>query len=259
MLKFKIVPVTPFQQNCTILWCDETGQAAVVDPGGDVAHILAAIRSAGVDPVKILLTHGHMDHVGGTAELVERLALPVEGPHRDDDFLLQSLAQQSRMFGVPEVESFTTGRWLGGRRRRKARRGGAASHPLPRPHAGPRHLLRPGIQTGPSRRRAVSGLDRTHRFSPRKSRRPVALDSQAPVPARRRRAVHTGSRTYVQLGRRAPRQSLRRRRLRRQGIRLSPNRLALQIYLGNQYILRFPESGPDLCFNTCNTSDLSDE
>lgn len=113
MLKFKIVPVTPFQQNCTILWCDETGQAAVVDPGGDVAHILAAIRSAGVDPVKILLTHGHMDHVGGTAELVERLALPVEGPHRDDDFLLQSLAQQSRMFGVPEVESFTTGRWLG--------------------------------------------------------------------------------------------------------------------------------------------------
>ncbi len=102
MLKFKIVPVTPFQQNCTILWCDETGQAAVVDPGGDVVHILAAIRSAGVDPVKILLTHGHMDHVGGTAELVERLALPIEGPHRDDDFLLQSLAQQSRMFGVPD-------------------------------------------------------------------------------------------------------------------------------------------------------------
>ncbi len=112
MLKYEIVPVTPFQQNCTILWCDETGQAAVVDPGGDVVHILAAIRSAGVDPVKILLTHGHMDHVGGTAELVERLALPIEGPHRDDDFLLQSLAQQSRMFGVPKVDSFTTGRWL---------------------------------------------------------------------------------------------------------------------------------------------------
>jgi hydroxyacylglutathione hydrolase len=112
MLQFKIVPVTPFQQNCTVLWCDETRQAAVVDPGGDVAQILAAIRAAGADPVKILLTHGHMDHVGGTAELAEHLALPIEGPHRDDDFLLQSLPQQSRMFGVAPVRSFETGRWL---------------------------------------------------------------------------------------------------------------------------------------------------
>jgi glyoxylase-like metal-dependent hydrolase (beta-lactamase superfamily II) len=114
MLQFKIVPVTPFQQNCTILWCDETGEAAIVDPGGDVVHIIAAIREADVDPVKILLTHGHMDHVGGTAELVERLDLPIEGPHPDDDFLLQSLPQQSRMFGVPQVGTFATGRWLEG-------------------------------------------------------------------------------------------------------------------------------------------------
>jgi len=112
MLQFKIVPVTPFQQNCTVLWCDETGQAAVVDPGGDVVQILAAIRAVGADPVKILLTHGHLDHVGGTAELAERLALTIEGPHRDDNFLLQSLSQQSLMFGVAPTRSFETGRWL---------------------------------------------------------------------------------------------------------------------------------------------------
>jgi len=112
MLQFKTVPVTPFQQNCTLLWCDETGQAAVVDPGGDVPHILAAIRETDADPVKILLTHGHMDHVGGTAELAERLGLPIEGPHRDDDFLLQSLPQQGRMFGIAPARSFATGRWL---------------------------------------------------------------------------------------------------------------------------------------------------
>lgn len=112
MLKFKIVPVTPFQQNCTLLWCDETNQAAVVDPGGDVSVILAAIRETCVDPVKILLTHGHLDHVGGTAELAEQLDLPIEGPHRDDDFWIQSLQQQSRRFGVSTVRTFAPGRWL---------------------------------------------------------------------------------------------------------------------------------------------------
>lgn len=112
MLKSKIIPVTPFQQNCTLLWCDETGQAAVVDPGGEQARVLAAIREVGVAPVKILLTHGHLDHVGGTAELAESLELPIEGPHREDAFLIESLAAQSQMFGVPKVRSFSPGRWL---------------------------------------------------------------------------------------------------------------------------------------------------
>jgi len=113
MLQFKIVPVTPFEQNCTVLWCDETRQAAIVDPGGDVEHILAAVRAADVEPVKILLTHGHVDHVGGTGELAERLDLPIEGPHRDDDFLIKSLPVQCQMFGVrQQVRPFSTGRWL---------------------------------------------------------------------------------------------------------------------------------------------------
>jgi len=112
MLKFKIIPVTLFQQNCTLLWCDDTNQAAVVDPGGERDRVLAAIREAGVEPVKILLTHGHLDHVGGTAELAESLDLPIEGPHRDDGFLIESLSGQSQMFGVPEVPSFSPGRWL---------------------------------------------------------------------------------------------------------------------------------------------------
>jgi len=112
MLQFKIIQVTPFQQNCTLLWCDETAQAAVVDPGGDVHFILTEIEKSKVEPTKILLTHGHLDHVGGVAELADQLDLPIEGPHRDDDFWIRSLASQSRMFGVSQVRSFTTGRWL---------------------------------------------------------------------------------------------------------------------------------------------------
>lgn len=112
MLRFKIIPVTLFQQNCTLLWCDETGHAAVVDPGGEQERVLATIQEVGVEPVKVLLTHGHLDHVGGVAELAESLDLPIEGPHRNDDFLLASLPDQSRMFGVPEVRSFSPERWL---------------------------------------------------------------------------------------------------------------------------------------------------
>jgi hydroxyacylglutathione hydrolase len=111
-LGYRIVPVTPFEQNCTLLWCERTGQAAVIDPGGDVDRILAAIRGEGVNPVKILLTHGHIDHVGGALELAERLDLPVLGPHCDDAFLLDALPEQARMFGLPVVAPFCTGQWL---------------------------------------------------------------------------------------------------------------------------------------------------
>jgi len=111
-LNYRIVPVTLFEQNCTLLWCEQTGEAAIVDPGGDVERILAAIREEGVAPVKILLTHGHIDHVGGAADLAERLGIPVLGPHRDDAFLLDALPEQARMFGLPMAAPFRPEQWL---------------------------------------------------------------------------------------------------------------------------------------------------
>ncbi|WP_305080529.1 MBL fold metallo-hydrolase [Microbulbifer guangxiensis] len=111
-LQFHTVPVTPFQQNCTLLWCDQTKRAAVVDPGGDLDRILAAVEERGLALEKILLTHGHLDHVGGTAALVTRKQLPVEGPHREDAFWIEQLPMQAQMFGFPAVETFTPDRWL---------------------------------------------------------------------------------------------------------------------------------------------------
>ena len=106
-MKYRIIPVTPFEQNCTLLWCEETLEAAVVDPGGDVDRILRAAEEAGVKIVKILVTHGHIDHAGGVATLVERLSVPIEGPQQEDDFWIDGMPQQSKMFGFPDVRSFT--------------------------------------------------------------------------------------------------------------------------------------------------------
>ncbi len=110
-IKVAIVPVTPFQQNCTILICDATKKAAVVDPGGDVALIRRAIEQSGASVEKILLTHGHADHAGGAAELRETLGAPIEGPHVGDKFLLDSLETAGKMFGFP-CRNVTPDRWL---------------------------------------------------------------------------------------------------------------------------------------------------
>jgi len=106
------IPVTALQQNCTLLWCEQTLEAAVVDPGGNLDLILEAVAKSGVKPVKIFLTHGHFDHVGGTAELAAQFAIPVEGPHRDEANLIERLPEQCRMFGFPSVPTFTPDRWL---------------------------------------------------------------------------------------------------------------------------------------------------
>ncbi len=111
-MRYTIVPVTPFEQNCTLLWCEASRQAAVVDPGGDVAQILAALAREQLTPVLILVTHGHIDHAGGVAELAERLGLPVEGPGEADRFWVDGMAEQSRMFGFPPCRSFVPSRWL---------------------------------------------------------------------------------------------------------------------------------------------------
>ena len=110
-LRGAIVPVTPFQQNCAILWDEDTKQALVVDPGGDVDRILAAIEQAGVTVERILLTHGHLDHAGGAAGLAEVLRVPVEGPHERDAFLLEGIAAQAAGYGL-EARNVTPDRWF---------------------------------------------------------------------------------------------------------------------------------------------------
>jgi hydroxyacylglutathione hydrolase len=112
------VPVTPFQQNCALVWDAETGRGTVIDPGGDVPRILAALDRAGFAVDRILLTHGHLDHAGGAAELKRELEarqgapVPIEGPDRRDAFLLENLADQGARFGIEGLESVTPDRWL---------------------------------------------------------------------------------------------------------------------------------------------------
>ncbi len=111
-LSVAVVPVTAFAQNCTILMCNTTRKAAVVDPGGDLDRVQAQLSSMGADAEKILLTHAHIDHAGGTAELARTLDIPIEGPEKGDLFWIEGLPQQSAMFGFPAVETFTPDRWL---------------------------------------------------------------------------------------------------------------------------------------------------
>ena len=112
MLKYLTVPVTPFQQNCSILWCDETHKAAIIDPGGDLDLLLAEVARLGLTLEQIWLTHAHIDHAGGTAELAEKLNLPIIGPHPGDQFWIDGLPQQGKMFGFPHADAFKPTRWL---------------------------------------------------------------------------------------------------------------------------------------------------
>jgi glyoxylase-like metal-dependent hydrolase (beta-lactamase superfamily II) len=107
-----VVPVTPFQQNCTVLWCDDSKRAVVIDPGGDLPDIERAIARAGVEVDKIWLTHGHIDHVGAAAALKARLKVPIEGPHRADLFLLQRVRESALSYGMLNASNVTPDRWL---------------------------------------------------------------------------------------------------------------------------------------------------
>lgn len=125
-LKAAIVPVTPFQQNCTLLWEEASRRAAVIDPGGEVERILAAIDQQDLRPEKIVLTHGHIDHAGGAAALKQALerrartgpggassaAIPIEGPDERDRFLLEGLEQQGRAYGLADARDVLPDRWV---------------------------------------------------------------------------------------------------------------------------------------------------
>ena len=112
MLQFKTIPVTAFQQNCTLLWCDETNEAALVDPGGDIPKLLKAVEDQGVTLKKLLLTHGHLDHVGAAGLLREQTNCPIIGPQKGDAFWLNALPAQSEMFGFAHTDVFSPDEWL---------------------------------------------------------------------------------------------------------------------------------------------------
>lgn len=112
MLKFQIIPVTAYEQNCSLIWCDQTRSAALIDPGGDVPYLLSAIEKNKLDLKQIWLTHAHLDHVGGAREIASISNALIIGPHHSDLFLLNLLKEQSEMFDFPRAKKFTPDQWL---------------------------------------------------------------------------------------------------------------------------------------------------
>lgn len=112
MLKAGIIPVTPFAQNCSLIWCDKTMKGAAVDPGGDLDRVRSALEQTGVTLEKVLLTHGHLDHASAAGELAAEAGVPIEGPHEEDAFLINSLRAQGEAYGFPLYPAFEPTRWL---------------------------------------------------------------------------------------------------------------------------------------------------
>lgn len=111
-LQAEIIPVTPFQQNCTLLWDSATMRGALVDAGGEIERLLERVAHHGITLEKLLVTHGHLDHAGAVAELAERLSLPIEGPHEDDAFWIDGMPAAAKQYGFPPARRFTPNRWL---------------------------------------------------------------------------------------------------------------------------------------------------
>ena len=114
MLKVLIAPVTPFKQNCSLVWCEETMEGTAIDPGGDFDMLRAAIDENGLKITKVLLTHGHVDHASAAGTMAEHYGVEIEGPHRDDLFLIEGLAASGAKYGFPLYKPFVPDRWLMG-------------------------------------------------------------------------------------------------------------------------------------------------
>jgi glyoxylase-like metal-dependent hydrolase (beta-lactamase superfamily II) len=106
------IPVTAFAQNCSLVWCDETKDAALIDPGGEIPRLMAEVTARQLNLKALWLTHAHIDHAGATGTLAREHSLPIEGPHPGDQFWIDALPQQSQMFGFPQAEQFAPTRWL---------------------------------------------------------------------------------------------------------------------------------------------------
>lgn len=111
-VKAAVIPVTPLQQNCTLMWCAETMKGVVIDPGNEVETIEEAIRETGITVERVLLTHGHFDHVGGAMELSERLGVPIYGPHKDDEFLTSAVVKAGQMYNMDGGRDVVGNTWL---------------------------------------------------------------------------------------------------------------------------------------------------
>lgn len=111
-MKYIIIPVTPFMQNCHIIWDENSKEAVIVDPGGEAEKLIAAIEEQGLNLTKILLTHGHSDHIGASAILAKHFSVPIYGPQKEDAFWVESLAQQNAMFNIGDCPDFTPDYWL---------------------------------------------------------------------------------------------------------------------------------------------------
>ena len=113
-LQVTILPVTSLRQNCSIIWCDETGRGAIVDPGGDAEQIIEAVAATKMKPELVLITHGHFDHAGSASVIAEKFDIPIEGPHLEDKFMIDGMAEQAVMFDAPWCLPFSPTRWLEG-------------------------------------------------------------------------------------------------------------------------------------------------
>jgi len=111
-LKAAIIPVTPLQQNCSVVWKDGSKIAVVIDPGGDLPNIENFIHEQGLTLSKIFITHGHLDHAGGAFELAQKYGVEIEGPHKEDEFLVSTLEEQAKRFGLDAAKNFIPNRWL---------------------------------------------------------------------------------------------------------------------------------------------------
>ncbi len=111
-MQYKVIPVTPFQQNCTLFWCENTRAAAIIDPGGENERLITTLEDLKLKPQMILLTHGHLDHAGGAVELAERLGVPIQGPHKEDAFWLDNMDRQADMFGFGDGRKCIPDQWL---------------------------------------------------------------------------------------------------------------------------------------------------
>ncbi len=198
MLKFEVIPVTQFAQNCSLIWCDETHQAALIDPGGEADKLLAAIAKRGLTLTHILLTHGHLDHVGAAAELRRRPAWPSQAPTRKTPSGSTCCPSRARCSASPiPLPLAPTSGWC--RVTRCSLASASWRSTSARPHPGPYRAALPGRKTCLGRRCAVCRQHRPHRLPPWRSRDADQVDHRNPAATGGRDRLYPGPRPQLHL------------------------------------------------------------